>query len=141
MLYYLTDLKEIIIPDDIDFSDWRYDTFYSSTSNLTVVCQGDIEICKQKVNDSNIFPQSKKFLSADRNRCNNPNYYWSGSECTKRPTDGTEITCDYEYSGWVKVGNNCASPENSYAKKHYTPAEANQWLKDDDNFVVLTFKK
>ena len=58
-----------------------------------------------------------------------------------RPTDGSDIACDYEYSGWVKVGNNCASPENSYAKKHYTPTEANQWLKDDDNFVVLTFKK
>ena len=58
-----------------------------------------------------------------------------------RPTDGTDITCDYDISGYVKVGNNCYSPEVTYAKKHYTPAEANQWLKDDDNFVVITFKK
>ena len=28
------------------------------------------------------------------------------------------------------------------AKKHYTPAEANQWLHDgNDNFVIITLKK
>ena len=31
--------------------------------------------------------------------------------------------------------------EYPFAKKHYTPAEANKWLKDDDNTITLLFKK
>ncbi len=29
----------------------------------------------------------------------------------------------------------------AWEKKHYTPAEANQWLKDDNNTITITFKK
>ncbi len=73
--------------------------------------------------------------------CNNVSkYYYDGKECKNRPSNNI-IECNYEYSGYIKVGNYCASPEETYAKKHYTPAEANKWLNDDDNYVILTFKK
>lgn len=30
--------------------------------------------------------------------------------------------------------------EYPFSRKRWTPAEANEWLKDDDNFVIITFK-
>ena len=102
-------------------------------------CLGDIDACKQ-----NIGPYSSAdVVAATESQCNTSgSYYFTGSSCEHRPTDGTDITCEHEISGYVKVGNYCVSPENSYAKKHYTPAEAAQWLHDgNDNFVILTFKK
>ena len=84
---------------------------------------------------------SDKVVAATEKQCNSGMYYYTGSACIKEP-DVTKRTCEYERTGYIKVGDYCASPEVTYAKKHYTPAEANQWLRDgNDNFVVLTFKK
>ena len=57
-----------------------------------------------------------------------------------RPEDSNDIVCEHTISGYVKIGDNCVSPENSYAKKRYTPAEANRWLYDEDNEIIMTFK-
>ena len=148
--------KEIIISAESNMEEWSWDAFNDQDNPIeTFRCLGDVAICQNKL---------KKFMAvsaggtcsgstgcmlranitaATESQCNNSkSYYFTGSECIKRPTDGADITCEHEISGYVKVGNYCASPENTYAKKHYTPAEANQWLHDgNDNFVVITFKK
>lgn len=40
----------------------------------------------------------------------------------------------------VKYQGECMD-EYPFAKKHYTPSEANQWLNDSDNTITLIFKK
>ena len=136
---------------NVDTSGWAQETFMDTPARLTINCIGDVTKCETALErfrspncegtwnclvNAKIEPISEK-------KCNSmANYYFNGSTCNKRPTDGEEITCDHEISGYVKVGDYCASPENTYAKKHYTPAEAAQWLHDgNDNFVVITFKK
>ena len=43
--------------------------------------------------------------------------------------------------GNVVYNNECVA-EYPFAKKRWTPAEANEWLHDgNDNFVIITFKK
>ena len=138
----------------------------TSTTNISITCKGDVEKCQGLVKEYNNYGAttpvdlSDKVTGVDKDHCTGEKYFWNGTSCSRkesycdkdmyysgyecrmRPTDGTDITCDYDISGYVKVGNNCYSPEVTYAKKHYTPAEANQWLHDgNDNFVVLTFKK
>ena len=131
---------------------------------ISIICKGDVAKCEGLVSnysrDENKTTESLPVTGVDKDHCTGEKYFWNGTSCSRketycdkdmyysgyecrmRPTDGSEITCDYDISGYVKVGNNCYSPEVTYAKKHYTPAEANQWLKDgNDNFVVLTFKK
>ena len=128
-------LKHLILPD----SGVGNMLVYCSSFTGEIVCLGDLDECKSNYIES----ISKRAVSPTETQCNGSgSYYFTGSSCEHRPTDGTDITCEHELSGYVKVGNYCVSPENSYAKKHYTPAEAAQWLHDgNDNFVVITFKK
>ena len=94
------------------------------------------------------------FNSVNENQCNEMLlYYYTGSSCEKRPTDGSDITCT---NGYTKSGNNCINctaagkvewqgqcyDEYPFCKKRWTPTEAAEWLHDgNDNFVILTFKK
>ena len=133
--FYSSRLKEIILTDSIVTID--HDAIVG-TNNTNIVCKGaNCEDIKTKLQQSGY---TGKFSIAKDAKCNDANYYYTGLACIKEP-DVTKRTCEYAITGYIKVGDYCASPEVTYAKKHYTPAEANQWLKDDDNFVVLTFKK
>ena len=119
------DLSTVIIPDSINIENLGREIFGDDNShlyNLKIVCKGS------------------ELSLANESQCNSTNYYWNGRTCNYEPDPDSRI-CEYNDTGYIKVGNYCASPEVTYAKKHYTPAEANQWLKDDDNTVVLTFKK
>ena len=148
--------KEIIISAESNMEEWNWDAFNDQDNPIeTFRCLGDVAICQNKlkkfmaVSAGGTCPGSTGCMlranvtAATESQCNNSkSYYFTGSECIKRPTDEADITCEHEISGYVKVGNYCVSPENSYAKKHYTPAEAAQWLHDgNDNFVVITFNK
>lgn len=150
---------DLIIPSNIKLkSDGKYALYFGSLpENATIHCLGKIDDCQTALGD--FFAQSddcpedickckgnkcrkNSIELATENQCNSiPKYYFDGSNCKNRPTDGNDISCDYEYSGYVKVGDYCVAPENSYAKKHYTPAEAAQWLNEDNNTITLTFKK
>ena len=158
-------LNSIILPDTV--TSIGKESFLGNTNvpqTFEIICKGDIAKCQSLVKEYKIangtIDLSANVVPADKTNCTGGKYFWNGircskkeaycdndmyytgSECIMRPTDGTDITCDYDISGYVKVGDYCASPENSYAKKHYTPAEANEWLHDgNDNFVVITFKK
>ena len=153
---------EVYISDSLN----NLGTYYPFGKNFSMICKGDEAKCQSLVkeyhldNSSTTTDLSDRVTGVDKDHCTGEKYFWNGNSCSRkesycdkdmyysgyeckmRPTDGTEITCDYDISGYVKVGNNCYSPEVTYAKKHYTPAEANEWLHDgNDNFVVITFKK
>ena len=91
----------------------------------------DYHINREDTADLNI-------VGADEIHCNSEKYYYTGNSCEHRPEDPADIICS---GGYAKINDNCVDPLKTFAKKHYTPAEANQWLKEDDNFVVITFKK
>ena len=154
-------LSTVILPDSI--TSIADEAFGSDDSNdpidsLKIICKGNSESCEKIKNllqdacvnisgsgDDRKCDRSLNLANnvnlANESQCNSANYYWDGRTCNYEP-DADSRVCDHEISGYIKVGNYCASPENTYAKKHYTPAEANQWLRDgNDNFVVLTFKK
>ena len=155
-------LEKLILPDNINFSGSR--AFNLADENAQILCRGDFENCKNNLQQKNLiskfwnlyrkedgslyveytnvgyFDFSNYGVAKDGD-CNTANYYYDGRNCNYDP-DADSRVCEHEISGYVKVGDYCVSPENSYAKKHYTPAEAAQWLHDgNDNFVVLTFKK
>ena len=91
------------------------------------------------------------------------------NSCVTNPETGMK-TCGSCGDKYVKAGTGCVTAENCgagyyadeaskkclcsgviykgqcldeypFAKKHYTPAEAAQWLNEDNNTVTLTFKK
>ena len=141
--YYATALQYVGLPVDkngdplnVEIADSAFEGVNEAVKNCTNKNRAACGNCRNNYIVNGIG-------CVNESQCNRlESYYFTGSECTKRPTDGTDIACEHEISGYVKVGNYCVSPENSYAKKHYTPAEAAQWLHDgNDNFVVITFKK
>lgn len=129
-------LAEIVLTDSI--SNVTVDALVGSSA-MNVVCKG--QNCDAVQAKLLAAQYNGAFRKAIDDECNDEKYYYTGSECIKEP-DVNKRTCKYERTGYIKIGNYCASPEVTYAKKRYTPAEAAQWLRDDDNnTVVLTFKK
>ena len=163
--FALQNLEMVFVSDNLDVLGANGNVYHPFGFGFSLICKGDVKKCQSLVkeyqlgNSSTTTDLSDRVTGVDKDHCTGEKYFWNGNSCSRkesycdkdmyysgyecrmRPTDGSEIACDYDISGYVKVGNNCYSPEVTYAKKHYTPAEANQWLKDDDNFVVLTFKK
>ena len=149
---FSSSVKEIIVSDNISPDTLADSMFYNTSRPAPVIkCKGDMQKCKDALAkyvpidgrcglEYSTYCRNLSFDTASEKQCNSTNYYWTGTECVYEP-EVAKRTCTYDETGYVKVGNYCYSPEVTYAKKHYTPAEANQWLKDDDNFVVITFKK
>lgn len=142
-------LQYIIFPDTLIKMEGRglNPTDLNVLRNLQIFCKGDTAKCQEQVKKFTYFnfgggtiDLSDNVHLATDSMCNNGEYYYTGSECIKEP-DVSKRICEYERTGYIKVGNYCASPEVTYAKKRYTPAEAAQWLNEDDNTVILTFKK
>ena len=86
--------------------------------------------------------------NATDNKCVNKNYT-PPQEDNNGNTGGDDIgdvsgdfnPADCYNNGQVPYNNQCLD-EYPFAKKRWTPAEANEWLHDgNDNFVVITFKK
>ena len=115
---------------------------------INVTCLGDEQKCTNLKNklknyqygmndDAFDLDLSLAFSIAGKEKCNTENYYWNGKGCEKTREDGSK-PCAEDY---VSYKNECLS-EYPFAKKRWTPAEANEWLHDgNDNFVVITFKK
>ena len=84
---------------------------------------------------------SKKCLSCG------DKYVKSGTGCVTAENcgagyyaDETSKRCLYCPYGKVGYKGQCLD-EYPFAKKHWTPAEAAQWLNEDNNTITLTFKK
>ena len=128
---------------------------YSFEGINNVLCKGDVEKCKNAVSeriyndDTDSCPAEEKDSSANcmylwygqissvtESQCTG-NYGWNGASCARKDDNGN-VACAAGYAGYQ---GKCWS-ELPFAKKHWTPAEAAQWLHDgNDNFVVITFKK
>ena len=82
--------------------------------------------------------------NATDNKCVNKNY--TPPQEADNGNTGGDVSGDFNpadcyNNGQVPYNNQCWD-EYPFAKKRWTPAEANQWLHDgNDNFVVITFKK
>ena len=82
--------------------------------------------------------------NATDNKCVNKNY--TPSQEADNGNTGGDVSGDFNPAdcynkGQVPYNNQCWD-EYPFAKKRWTPAEANEWLHDgNDNFVVITFKK
>ena len=82
--------------------------------------------------------------NATDNKCVNKNY--TPSQEANNGNTGGDVSGDFNPAdcynkGQVPYNNQCVD-EYPFAKKRWTPAEANEWLHDgNDNFVVITFKK
>ena len=132
--------REFIISSDADMSSWHEDALADS-GYVVFKCKGEQESCADMVREfasksPNIPSENITCESASKDQCTGSDYGWSGTSCVYRGDEG-EINCADSYVSW----NNECYDEYPFAKKHWTPAEANKWLKDDDNFVVITFKK
>ena len=137
-----------IISEDLDTSNWVIGAFGNGT--LNIICKGSLEKCQsniskfiKKTEGGNGTCEKEGFcngsfsvVSANSEQCTG-NYGWNGANCVKKDAEGN-VTCA---SGFVEWDNACVD-EYPFAKKRWTPAEANEWLHDgNDNFVIITFKK
>ena len=155
-------LSEIIIPDTIDTSRWDAQVFYGLSPDTEIVCQGDVERCKQKL--AKYIPESKGGNCTDScinkdiqpaqssAQCNG-SYIYENGNCHKRNEEQCNDTGDYYYNGAtclyrprnrqiVCVNPNYKANDGYCDRLRYTPAEAAEVLRDDNtNSVTITFKK
>lgn len=149
---YMLGLQELIISDNLNTEGWSSNIFNLANvllSQITIRCKGDMDICKAKMAKyisvkeggtctSMCLPYAT-FKPVNESQCNTSvSYYFNGASCERRPADGSSITC---VDGYAKIKGYCVDPLKTFAKKRYTPAEAAQWLNEDNNTVTLTFKK
>lgn len=138
--YAFSMVDNIIIPASVNTDDWAENPF----NHNNVVCLGTMEDCLDKLGQyipphlgGTCTQNCPNFSLASSEQCNlSENYGWSGSGCVRKDSKG-EIPCDNELVFW----NNACVTEYPFAKKRWTPAEANKWLNDDDNTIIITFKK
>ena len=126
-------ITTIIIPDTLNNIG---DELSFGPSLQNVICRGENEKCaiiQEKFAEAGYDVQ---FSSANKDQCNSTMYYFNGKECIREP----EISNRECVSGYVVWEGQCLD-EYPFAKKHWTPAEANEWLNNDNNTVTITFKK
>lgn len=140
--HYNENMQEIIISDTItqeQVSEWIGSAFLT-LNPIKIKCKGALEVCKKAL--SKYLPNEdfaegtcekycfsgENFETANESQCIGENYYWSGTSCNNKKNG-------------IKCALNWKRNEDFCNRIRYTPAEAAQWLKDDDNTVVLTFKK
>ena len=118
--FYQNSLETIIIPDTAEIG---YGIFGSNNGfdKLQIICKGSKESCEAMNNEfknyetylstgTERFDLSSNVEMAKDEQCNSAKYYYTGSECLKRPTNASDIVCDYDYTGYLKLGNRCVSP-------------------------------
>ena len=145
-------LTELIIPDnlidsgvllsDSMFRNSCFSPAYASTrpscANAKIVCQGDVEKCKNALakfgGNGNCTVDycidANKIVAANYQQCSG-NYFWNGAECVREPDVSKRKCCSdvcKDMGGWCN-------------RIRYTPAEAAEVLKDDNNEITITFKK
>ena len=70
-----------------------------------------------------------KSLPSSKTACQNADFLWSANSCVKSCPSGY---ADYKNECWEEL---------PFSKKRWTPAEAAEWLNENDNMVTITFKK
>lgn len=85
---------------------------------------------------TNTYPECKTWNNGVCQECRNP-YVLVNNWCVMPEPEPEDTSCPGDQ---VKYQGECVD-EYPFAKKHYTPAEANKWLSDDNNnTITLIFK-
>jgi hypothetical protein len=130
-------LTSIIVPDTAIINH----TSFGGNPELQIICKGSQETCaglmKQMQKYSmhtnegdSIVNLSNNVHLANYTNCNSSKYFWDGAKCVREP-DVTKRKCCAsckDMGGWCN-------------RIRYTPAEAAEVLKDDNNEIVITFRK
>ncbi len=137
-------IQSLIIPStikNIETGALGSDTY--TISNMTIICMGGKTECdklKEKLqtythldgsNNKQTINLSGNVKLAGYKECVSTNYFWNGAECVREPDLSKRKCCS---DVCKDVGGYCN-------RIRYTPAEAVEVLKDDNNFVVITFRK
>lgn len=124
-------LLKVILADTV--MDLKINAFGENFSG-SLICKGNNCGSVEQMLESRGY--TGVFFLADEVQCTGANYYWSGASCNNK-NEGVKCV-----NGYAKLKDRCVDPLKTFAKKHYTPAEAAQWLRDDDNnTIIITFKK
>lgn len=141
--------RTIIIPDTLKTIHSGALGYTEKLNNLNIICKGSNcnEVIKlfenyhtysDVVGGYETVNLGNKVTLANETNCDSVNYYWNGITCL-REENPKNREC---VGGYAKIKDRCVDPLKTFAKKHYTPAEAAEWLHDgNDNFVIITFKK
>ena len=147
-------IKNLVIMDSVSLGK---SAIVMDSFDANIICKGSEDTCVALINDNDKIAKFNHFIDFDEDgrptnvdiepngtftniniakdeQCNSAVYYYSGESCLKRSGG---INCA---GGYAEYKDKCWS-ELPFAKKHWTPAEANEWLNEDDNTVTLTFKK
>lgn len=132
---------EIIISDNLNFNGWDSDALADGDDVfVSFKCKGLQKQCENNIKEyinivENTPIENITYGTANETQCTG-NYGWTGKNCARKDENGN-VTCA---SGYADYKNKCWD-ELPFSKKHWTPAEAVQWLNEDDNTITITFKK
>ena len=128
----MSGVTSMTIPDSVATIG---DIAFFNTSLTNVTCKGDETSCATTISALRYGGYFGTVSYATENQCTG-NYGWTGTSCARKDENGN-IVCA---SGYADYKNKCWA-ELPFAKKHWTPTEANEWLNDENNTVTITFKK
>ncbi|MBR1398860.1 MAG: hypothetical protein IJ564_01620 [Alphaproteobacteria bacterium] len=139
----------VIIPDSIETisNNGTYSAF--GGKNIQIICRGTQESCKHVQSffskycplggigckkEEDFIDLSGNVVLADESQCNSSKYYWTGSMCSNRPTDGSMIECD---EGWYATNKDvCARIKLRYTLPEADAATSN----DNENMIEWIFE-
>lgn len=133
--YWTENLTKIKIPDSVETITWSF----GGTTSLREIIMSDKNIALNTIfYNYNGVPFDSKNITlkckGDLEKC---------KENLKKYGLLNSFADIIPYScakGMVMYKDECLD-EYPFAKKHWTPAEAAQWLNEDNNTITLTFKK
>ncbi len=114
-------LTYLLYPESANMHSNAYHTSGLGSQNCAIV-DGNMQCAK--CGDNFIMPGRGCVASCGKN------YEVENGYCVRSSCDDGQVSYDGE----------CLD-DYPFARKHWTPEEANQWLKDDDNEIIITFKK
>ena len=127
----MSGITNLTIPDSL--TTIGSNAFYGMSGNIT--CKGDATSCAAMVSALTSSGYSGTVSYTTETQCTG-NYGWKGVSCARKDENGN-IVCA---NGYADYKNKCWA-ELPFSKKKWTPAEANEWLNNDNNTVTITFKK
>ena len=135
----------------IDVSKYKLDIFNSSTGEIKEIVLRSLVVTFSSftlaaILSVGIVSESWAVTCTFTEDPNNPNIYVFSATGTTNDTEFSTSSCDGQYpngiNGWEDMKKRITTAELPFAKKkRWTPAEATQWLNEDDNTVTITFKR
>ena len=130
-----TSLTNIILPDSV--TDVDEDAFRYGSEGINITCRGNATSCAAlEAKLRNGMYTNHFSYTSDKASCENSGtgmYVWENNVCNRRSGDATTSVSESDCYNQGKVFyQDACVDEYPFAKKHWTPAEAAQYLKDTD---------